>query len=114
MVPSVDLILLALLHGSLMSFVLLVTFAVFISLLLAFCIILLLIVFVDIYDVASNACWFLSVLRCDIELAFLLTLLMLFRFVVYMASASKLFLDGSISKGLKLKLQFLWGQNGLF
>lgn len=113
MAPNVDLILLSLLHGSVISLVLLlVTFAVFMSLLLAFCIILLLIVFVDLYDVASYARWFLAVLRCDIELAALLTLRTLFRFVVYIASASKLFLD-SVGKGLKLKLQLLRVQSGL-
>lgn len=111
MVPNVDLILLALLHGSVIScIVLLVTFVIFICLLLAFSIILLLIVFIDFYDAVSFISWYLAIVKSNIELAFMVTLFTLMRFIVNMSLASMTFLEGT-TINLKVKMQLLRGQN---
>lgn len=101
--PNIELIMLALLHASFISFmVILVTCVIFICLLLAFCIALLLLLSLDLHYIFSLISTYLVLVESHMELAFLLCLFLFMRFVV---DASKTFLEGLIS--IKLKVQML-------
>lgn len=83
MIPGIDLILVALLHSSFISFVVALAMCVaFICLFLAFCVVLLLIVLVDLRDIFSFVSCYLVVVRSHMELAFVLSLVVLIRFTV--------------------------------
>lgn len=83
MVPNVDLILVALLHASFISsIVALGTCVVLICLLVAFCIVLFLVVFMDFYDIFSLVSCYLVAVRSHVELAFVLSLFVLMQFVI--------------------------------
>lgn len=107
MVPNIDLIVVALLHGSLVSFfVTLVTCVVFICLLVAFCIALLLVVYVELYDISSYVSRCLVVIKSHVELALMLSLFFLMQFVVATALASKAFVQ-DVAVNVKMKIYLL-------
>ncbi|KAI7993635.1 hypothetical protein ACSBR2_040369 [Camellia fascicularis] len=90
MVPNLDLILIAVLHGSFISCILLVfTFLMLICLLLAFSITLFSIVIIDSYDVFSMISLYFGTLRANVELGFVLVLFTLLHFMVNAGLASK-------------------------
>lgn len=101
MMPGIDLILVALLHGSFISFVVaLATCVAFICLFVAFCIVLLLVVFVDLYDVFSLVSCYLVVVRSNVELAFVLSLVVLIRFII----GTSLALRSIVQMQMKMKM----------
>lgn len=111
MVPNIDLIVVAILHGLLVSFfVALVTCLIFICLLVAFSITLLLVVFVELYDISSYVSWYLVVVKSHVELALVLSLFILMQFLVVTALASKAFVEG-VAINVKMKIHMLKKKN---
>ncbi|KAM7493306.1 hypothetical protein LguiB_027915 [Lonicera macranthoides] len=110
MVPNLDLILLALLHGSFISCVLiLVLFIILMALLLAFSIGALSIVVIDSFDLFSLISRCVATLRANIELGFVLILVTAMHFIINAAIASKPWFNNIVSK-IKQNLQWLVDQ----
>ncbi|KAM7490422.1 hypothetical protein LguiA_033343 [Lonicera macranthoides] len=110
MVPNLDLILLALLHGSFISCVLiLVLFIILMALLLAFSIGALSIVVIDSFDLFSLISRYVATLRANIELGFILILVTAMHFIINAAIASKPWFNNIVSK-IKENLQWVVDQ----
>ncbi|KAJ0089757.1 hypothetical protein Patl1_12905 [Pistacia atlantica] len=94
MVPNLDLILLAFLHGSLIAFVLLLlVFLIVILMSLAFCLSLLSIIAIDLSTVYSTYSPYFETVEADLELGFFLFLCMILRYAIDIVSASQSWLQ---------------------
>ncbi|PSS17816.1 Protein Tat like [Actinidia chinensis var. chinensis] len=110
MVPNLDLILLAFLHGSFISCILLlVIFLTLICLLLAFSIALFSIVLIDSYHIFSLVSLYFGTLRANVEMGFAIGVFTLMHFMVNAALDSKPLVEGMVAS-FRLKAQHVMHQ----
>lgn len=89
MVPNLDIILLAFLHGSFIAFVLLLlVFLIIILMLLASTLSLLSVIAIDLYAIFSICSPYFETVEADLHLGFVLILCMILRYGIAVVSAS--------------------------